>query len=111
MISHWLRAHHRRSRMLRGRWPLSCDCLDEGTYGRGQVWEVKHTQMGPEIQEKGKTPHPHKPSHTSTLHPAHICLYRQLDGDGDGDDAGRGPGCIQVTYVKCHLFLLFPSSS
>lgn len=104
VISHWLRAHHRRSRMLRGRWPLSCDCLDEETYGGGQVCGVKHTQMGHKIQEKGKPSHTQTLPYLHTLPSAHICLYRQLDGDGDGDDAGRGPGCIQVTYVKCHLF-------
>lgn len=55
-ISHWLRAHHRLSRMLRWRWPLSCDCLDEGTYGRAKYGGVKHTHTsGPQHSRKGKT--------------------------------------------------------
>lgn len=103
VISHWLGAHHGRSRMLRGRWPLSCDCLDEETYGGAKYGGgVKHIQLGHNIQEKGKSPHAFSPTHAHTYiytptpthtvhtaHSAHICLYRQFDGDDDGDDAGR----------------------
>lgn len=53
MISHWLGAHHRRSRMLRGRWPLSCDYLDMAGPSTG----VKHTHLGLNIQEKGENLH------------------------------------------------------
>lgn len=74
-----------------------------GDLWRGQVWGgVKHIQLGHNIQEKGKSPHAFSPTHAHTYiytptpthtvhtaHSAHICLYRQFDGDDDGDDAGR----------------------
>ena len=106
VISHWLGAHHRRSRMLRGRWPLSYDCLDEETYGRARAQGVKRAQLGHNNQRKGTLMHPaahmhhwqRTHSHTCT----YTCLYRQFDSVDDAAD------CIQVTYVKCQFFRSIP---
>lgn len=119
-ISHWLRAHHRLSRMPRGRWPLSCDCLDEGTYGGAKYGGLNTHTAGAQHSRKRKTL---MCKTLSTQTPPHLhvlltlCVRRpfvwQLDGDdGDADsDAGGAPTAIQVTYVKCHLFCSLSASS
>ncbi len=97
VISHWLGAHHRRSRMLRGRWPLSCDCLDEETYGRAKYgglntcsWDTTF-KKGENLLALSQTHiYIYIYIHTHTEHSGQICLYGQFDGD-DNDDAGGTP--------------------
>lgn len=105
-ISHWLGAHHRSSRMLGGRWPLSCDRLDEETYGRAG-YEGLNTHSW--ASRAGKTLLDSVYKHSTPTHPAHICLHRQLDGDGDDEDAdaGRTPTAFRW-LMSAFLLLLNP---
>lgn len=70
--------------MLRGRWPLSCDCLDEETYCRARYVGLNTHSWDTAFNERETLMYAH------TVHSAHICWYRQLDGDGDDEDAGAG---------------------
>lgn len=113
VISHWLSAHHRRSRMLRGHWPLSCDCLEEEPHGRAKYEGLNTNTHVPQHSRKEKTlMQVYVHSHIYTLHIQYTFVYRQLDGDDDGADAGRTLTAFRWLMSSVSfsaLFLFFPS--
>lgn len=83
---------HTRSRMLRGRWPLSCDCLDEETYGRAKYGGLNTHSWATTLKER-ENPHAISHIHTQTRvykHP-HTCTYT---------------ACIQHTFVWIDSLML-----
>lgn len=93
MISHWLGAHHARSRMLGGHWPLSCDRLDEETYG-GAKNEGLNTHSWAQTLKKNIC------TLSLSIHSflAVLFLYGQFDGDCDAGSIHAGMEVISYTY-------------
>lgn len=106
-FTHWLRAHHRRSRVLRGRWPLSRDWLDE----EGQVSGVKRTHSWGTISEKRENVRSvghNNPAHLHRLYNytfTHTCLYRQLECHGDDDNADAGGTSTAFRWLTVYQLL------
>lgn len=90
VISHWLSARHRRSRMLRGHWPLSCDCLEEEPHSRAKYEGLNTNTCATTFKERENAK---ALSETQADKYVYIHtqphMYSQLDGDDDGADTGR----------------------
>lgn len=90
-----------------------------GDLGQGQVWGVKHTQLGHNTKEKGKSPHVHtlyKPSHTYTHTQCAVNTHLFVQTAWWWWRwwwrwCWPSPGCFQVTYIKCQPLCSFSPSS